>query len=50
MERVRFGPPEEPDRRDVQVRCPLLEQVVPWEHAVSEPQPPNFEQSSLLDL
>ena len=50
MEKVRLGPTEEPDRHDVQVPFPHLEQVVLWEHPVSEPQPPNYEQSNLLDL
>ena len=50
MEKVRPGPMEEQDRYDVQVLCPHLEQVVPGEHAVSEPQPPKYEQPSLFDL
>lgn len=49
MEKMRLGPTEEPDWHGVQVRCPHLEQFVPGEHAVSEPQPPKYEQPSLFD-
>lgn len=50
MEKVRLSPIEGQDRRDFQVRCPRAEEFAFQEHAVSEPQPPKYEQPSLFDF
>lgn len=49
MEKVRLHPLEEPDRLNVQVPWPHLEPIALSEHAVSEPQPPKYEQPGLFD-
>lgn len=49
MEKVRRRPLEEPDRLDVQVPRLHLDPIPFSEHAVSEPQPPKYEQPGLFD-